>query len=191
MTMPDTASFTTLLKSWKAGDGRAFAKIIEAAHAELERMARGRLRGDNGLVTLAPGELLNEAVVRVMQLPPTLDNSAHFFATMSLLMRSVLVDRARARLAGKRGAGAVNVTWTDSAHGRETMAFDVIALDEALRKLEALDERSSRVLEMACFGGMEREEIAKVMEISVPTVDRDLKFARAWIGKALSPADTR
>jgi RNA polymerase sigma factor (TIGR02999 family) len=120
-----------------------------------------------------------------MESPPKLENRAHFFATMSLLMRSVLVDRARARLAEKRGGGALNVTWTDSEHGQETMALDLLALDEALRKLEALDERSCRVMEMTYFGGLERDEIAKVLSISVPTVDRDLKFARAWISKAL------
>jgi RNA polymerase sigma factor (TIGR02999 family) len=183
--MSEPESLTTLLQAWKAGDGKSFEKVIEAAHDELKRMAAGRLRGDNALVTLMPTELLHEAIVRVMQSPPKLENRAHFFATMSLLMRSVLVDRARARLAEKRGSGAVNVTWTDSGHGQETMGLDVLALDEALRKLEALDERSSRVLEMSCFGGLEREEIARVLGISIPTVDRDLKFARAWISKAL------
>ena len=181
----DTGSLTTLLHAWRDGDGKAFEKVIESAHAELKRMAEGRLRGENALVTLVPTELLHEAIARVMESPPKLENRAHFFATMSLLMRSILVDRARARLAEKRGGGALNVTWTDSAHGQDTMALDVLALDEALRKLEALDERSSRVLEMTYFGGMEREEIARVLAVSVPTVDRDLKFARAWISKAL------
>lgn len=176
---------TQLLQAWREGDGAAFGRVIESAHAELHRMAEGRLRGDNSLVTLVPTELLNEAIVRVMDSPPDLANRAHFFATMSLLMRSVLVDRARARLADKRGAGAVKVTLTESAFGEESAALDLIALDQALRRLEEHDERGCRILEMTYFGGLEREEIARVMQVSVPTVDRDLRFARAWVSKAM------
>src|SRR6187551_4050047 len=101
-TMPeaDPASLTTLLRAWRAGDGAAFEQIIDQAHAELRRMARGRLAGNQ--ITLVPTELLNEAVIKVMQSPPDLANRAHFFATMSLAMRSILVDRARERLAEKR-----------------------------------------------------------------------------------------
>jgi len=184
-TMPeaDPASLTTLLRAWRAGDGAAFEQIIDQAHAELRRMARGRLAGNQ--ITLVPTELLNEAVIKVMQSPPDLANRAHFFATMSLAMRSILVDRARERLAEKRGGGALNVTWTDSAHGEDTMAVDLLALDQAMRKLEALDARSAQILEMAYFGGMEHEEIAKVLGVSLRTVDRDLKFARSWIGKSI------
>jgi RNA polymerase sigma factor (TIGR02999 family) len=185
--MPETgAPLTTFLHAWKEGDREAFDKLIASAHAELKRMAEARLRGENALVTLMPAELLHEAVVRVMESQPALANRSHFFATMSLLMRSVLVDRARARLAEKRGGGALNVTWTDSAHGEEANAVDLLALDEALKKLEALDERGCRILEMTYFGGLSREEIARVLEVSVPTVDRELRFARAWIGKALA-----
>ena len=176
---------TELLDAWRKGDGAAFDRLIAAAHAELHKMAVGRLRGDNALVTLAPTELLHEAIVRVMGAPPDLANRAHFFATMSLLMRSVLVDRARARLADKRGAGAVKVTLTESAFGEESAAIDLLALDQALRQLEAHDARGCRVLEMTYFGGLERDEIARVLEVSVPTVDRDLKFARAWVNKAM------
>lgn len=181
---PETP-LTELLQAWRKGDGAAFDRVIESAHAELHRMAEGRLRGDNALVTLVPTELLNEAIVRVMDSPPDLANRAHFFATMSLLMRSVLVDRARARLADKRGAGAVKVTLTESAFGEESIALDLIALDQALSRLAAHDERGCRILEMTYFGGLERDEIARVMQVSVPTVDRDLKFARAWVNKAM------
>ena len=184
--MSAPGSLTILLHAWKAGDGKAFENVINSMHAELMRMAAGRLRGSNALVSLSPVELLHEAIARVMESPPDVENRAHFLATMSLLMRSVLVDRARERLADKRGGGALNVTWTDSGHGEESVAHDVLALDEALRKLEVLDERSSRVLEMTYFGGMERDEIAKVLAVSVPTVDRDIKFARAWISKCLA-----
>jgi RNA polymerase sigma factor (TIGR02999 family) len=176
---------TELLHAWKKGDGAAFAQVIDAAYEQLRKMAESRLRGDNALVTLVPTELLHEAVIRAMEAVPDLANRAHFFATMSLLMRSVLVDRARARLADKRGGGAVKVTLTESAFGEESIAIDLLALDQALTKLQALDERGCRILEMTYFGGLERDEIARVLRVSVPTVDRDLKFARAWLNKSI------
>jgi RNA polymerase sigma factor (TIGR02999 family) len=179
---------TELLHAWRKGDGAAFEKVFKSAHAQLRKMAGGRLRGENDLVTLFPTELLHEAVVRVMDSPPDLANRAHFFATMSLLMRSVLVDHARARLANKRGAGAVKVVLEEEEHGEESAVFDLLALDQALRRLELLNPRGARIIEMTYFGGLGRDEIAGLLRVSVPTVDRDLKAARAWIDKAMGAA---
>ena len=141
-----------------------------------------RLAVDNSLSTRSH-DLLHEASCG-MDRRPTCQPRA-LLRHDALLMRSVLVDRARARLADKRGGGGVKVTLTESAFGEESVAFDLIALDQALRQLEAHDERGCRILEMTYFGGLDREEIARVMQVSVPTVDRDLKFARAWVNKAM------
>jgi RNA polymerase sigma factor (TIGR02999 family) len=176
---------TELLQSWQRGDAAAFSEVMASAFGELQRMAASRLRGGSGLVTLVPGELVNEAVLRLMETSPSLVNRAHFFATMSLMMRSILVDRARERQADKRGGGAVAVTLTESGFGEESMVLDLLAFDQALQQLKALDERCSRVLEMTCFGGMTREAIAEALAVSVPTVDRDLKFARTWVNRAM------
>jgi RNA polymerase sigma factor (TIGR02999 family) len=149
-------------------------------------MARGRLRGNAGLATMMPTDLLHDALLRVMQNPPDYRNGPHFMATMSLAMRSVLIDHARSKLSDKRGGGAVNVTFTEAEHSEQSSAFAMLALEEALVAFEKLDPRAGKVLHLTYFGGLTREEIAEVLEISVPTVDRELKFGRAWIERAMN-----
>jgi RNA polymerase sigma factor (TIGR02999 family) len=184
--MSDTAiPLTQYLRAWQDGDRQGLERAVEALHAELRRMAASRLRGDGGVVTLTPGDLLNEAILRVMQSPPAFANRAHFRATMSLLMRSVLIDHARERLAQKRGGGAVFMTLTETGIGEDSMDMELLALDQALTQLAALDARGSEVLQLTYFGGLSREEVAEALDVSVPTVDRDLKFGRAWIRKSM------
>lgn len=178
-------TLTSLLHAWRQGDGLAFDKLIENAHAELKKMAAQRMRRENHAVTMATGDLLNDAVMMVMQAPNDFKNRAHFFATMSLNMRTILVSHARARRADKRGGGNMNITFTESEHSEEVVSHDMLALDQALTDLEAVDERGSQVTQLAYFGGLSREQIAVVLSISVATVDRELKFARAWIFDAL------
>lgn len=178
------APLTQLLQAWRNGDAGAFATLVGLVHGELLRMAAARLRtGDGG--TFSRGDLLNAALLRVIESPPEWRNRAHFFATLSLTMRSVLVDHARARLAGKRGGGRERVTWTLSALGEESMAADLLTLDALLRQLEAEDPRAAQILQLTYFAGLQRQELAEVLEISVPTVDRDLRFARAWLTQQL------
>jgi RNA polymerase sigma factor (TIGR02999 family) len=178
------APLTQLLQAWRHGDAGAFATLVGLVHGDLLRMAAARLRtGDGG--TFSRGDLLNSALLRVMESPPEWRNRAHFFATLSLTMRSVLVDHARARLAGKRGGGQERVTWTLSSLGEESMAADLLTLDALLRQLEAEDPRAAQILQLTYFTGLQRQEVAEVLEISVPTVDRDLRFARAWLTQQL------
>lgn len=182
---PRHSNLTTLLHAWRQGDGAAFDKLIEQVYAELKRMAASRLRTSDGVVTLTPTELLHDAVERVMASPADWNDRAHFFATVSLLMRAVLVDHARARLAQKRGGDWLRVTLTEPGVTGDALASDVLAIHEALSQLEVEDERSSDILQLAYFAGLSRTEIADVLKISVPTVDRELRFARAWLGEAL------
>jgi RNA polymerase sigma factor (TIGR02999 family) len=175
---------TEFIARWRAGDGAAFSSLIDATYLHLKEMAAGRLRassGDNQLVTLTSHELLNEAVLRVMSSPLDIKNRGHFFATMSLLMRSIVVDFARAKLADKRNGGQANVTFTESRDGEESLVFDILALDSSLEKLAKTDPRSSNVLHLTYFAGMNPEDIASLLEVSKPTVERDLRFARAWV----------
>jgi RNA polymerase sigma factor (TIGR02999 family) len=181
-------ALTALLVSWRSGDGAAFDRVIESAYQRLKEMAAGRLRGDNVLVTLSPAELLNEAIVRVMESPPDFKSRSHFFATMSLLMRSILVDAARARLTSKRGGGALNVTLNETQMGEDSVICDLLALDQALQQLAALDPRGSEILHLTYFGGMKCEEIATVLDTSQRTVERELRFARAWVSRAMGGA---
>jgi RNA polymerase sigma factor (TIGR02999 family) len=179
-----TRSLTALLAAWRAGDGQALEAVMQTALQQLQSMAAGRMQR-NADLTLTPAELLNEAVIHVMQSSKAFNNRAHFFATMSLHMRTVLVDYARARHAGKRGSGAVHVTLTQSGAAEDAMTFELIALDQALSTLERADARAAEVTHLTYFAGLDREAVAHVLGISVPTVDRDLRYARAWLAERL------
>lgn len=180
-----TPPLTELLQSWQLGDGRAFAQLFERVYIQLKDIAAHRLREVAGAATLTPTELLHEAVLRVVDTPMDWKNRAHFFATMSLLVRSALIDHARARVAIKRGGDALRVTLGEADVGEESSVADLLSLDQALIKLEALDARSSEVLHLTYFAGLDRQQIADVLDVSLSTVDRELKFARAWLGREL------
>lgn len=180
-----TLELTTLLQEWRKGDGAAFAQVVEQVYAQLKRIANQRLREVSGDSTLSPTELLHEAMLRVAESPADWKNRAHFFATMSLVIRSTLVDHARAQAAHKRGGDLLRVTWTDLDVGEESQIAEILALDRVLSELEAIDPRGAGILHLTYFAGLDRAEIANVMGISVPTVDRELRFCRAWLTEAL------
>jgi RNA polymerase sigma factor (TIGR02999 family) len=177
-------AMTVLLQAWKRGDGTAFERVVQAVHGEFLRMAAARLRGHDA-ATLAKGDVVNEAMLRLMAAPSDWQNRAHFFATVSLTMRSVLREHARARLADKRGGGRVQLTLSAATLGEESMAADLLTLDALLDQLGANDPRGAQVLELTYFAGLQRADIAEVLAISVPTVDRELRFARAWLAEQL------
>lgn len=143
-------------------------------------MAAERLRRSGPLI-LTARDVLQEALVGMLEHPVSLKDRAHFFATMSLKMRAVVIDHARARAADKRGGGALQVTLTDAAGGLEQDAFDLLALDEALRRLAADDARGSEILHLSYFAGLTQAEIAELMGLSLRTVERELRFLRAWL----------
>ena len=181
-------SLTTLLHSWRQGSGTAFGTLIDQVYDQLRAIAAQRLHRSGGFATLSPTELIHEALLGVMASPRTFENRVHFFATMSRAVRSLLGDHARARSAGKRGGGLIRVT-LDAGHaelGEGNGIVDLLAIEEALTQLERLDARCGRILHLTCFSGLTREEIAGLLGISVPTVDRDLRFARAWLSRALA-----
>lgn len=186
--MPDPghtlADMTVLLQAWKAGNGEAFARLVQALHGEFLRMAASRLRGHDSS-TLERGDVVNEAMLRLMRSPTDWANREHFFATVALAMRAVLREHARARRADKRGGQRVQLTLTGLQLGEDSMAADVLTLDALLTQLEANDPRSARILEMTYFTGLARADIAEVLDISLATVDRELRFARAWLGEQL------
>ena len=181
-------SLTTLLHAWRAGSGTAFADVMDQVYDQLRAIAANRVNRSGGSVTLSPTELLHEALLKVAPAPMEWHDRAHFFASMSLAIRSVLVDHARARVADKRGGhDRVHVTLTDGiGAGEESVAADLLALEQALTQLEAMDARCGQVLHLTYFGGLEREEVAAILNISVPTVARDLRFSRAWVAKAMA-----
>ncbi len=174
-----------LLQAWREGDGAAFSPLFEQAYGELKRIAAGRVQQVSGDSTLSPTELVHEALLRVIGKDMDWENRAHFFASMSLYMRAVLVDHARARLSDKRGGGLLHLTLGKVEAGEESGMAELLALDAALRELEVLDPRGSAVLHLKFFAGMDRQQIAEVLGVSVQIVDRELRFAKTWLSAQL------
>jgi RNA polymerase sigma-70 factor, ECF subfamily len=177
---------TALLLSWGRGDEAALQQLIPLVHRELHQIARGCLKGERPGHTLQPTALVNEAFLRLVDVRRVdWKNRTHFLAMSARLMRRVLVDFARSRQYQKRGGGALKVS-LDEAHGVSTeRGQDLVALDEALTALSAIDERKARVIEMRFFGGLTVEETAAVLDVSRDTVLRDWRLARAWLMREL------
>lgn len=178
---------TGLLHGWRAGDVVARDRLLEQVYDTLRGMAAARLRRSDNAITLQPTAVVNEAMMRLLGGETDWEDRAHFFSLAALKMRAVLVDHARARAAGKRGGDATMLTLSHAERqAAGTAEYEVLALHQALERLSERDERAARGLEMAYFGGMEQREIACVLGVSVPTVERDLRFARAWLNQQLS-----
>jgi RNA polymerase sigma factor (TIGR02999 family) len=176
---------TTLLQAWREGDGAAFSGLIDRVYAELKIIAARRLAQYGGEITLSSTELLHEALLRVIPGGVDFKNRAHFFATLSLSIRALLIDHARARMSQKRGGGLIRVTWTGADHDASSDIANLLMIEQALTELERLDPRCGQVVHLTYFGGLEQAEIALLLNVSVSSVTRDLRFARDWIAKEL------
>jgi len=183
---------TALLVAWGRGDDAALQQLMPLVHHELHEIARRCMKGERPGHTLQPTALVNEAFVRLVDVRRvSWKNRTHFLAMSARLMRRVLVDFARSRHYQKRGGGAMQVS-LDEAHGISTQrGQDLVALDEALSALSAIDERKARVIEMRFFGGLTAEETADVLDVSRETVLRDWRLARAWLMQELLKSGSR
>lgn len=181
-------SISQLLSAWGDGDPAALEELTPKVYQELHKLARAYLRRGQPNPTLRPTELINEAYIRLLdQSQPTPWKSrAHFFGIAARLMRIILVDRARTNHAAKRGGGAGLVTLTDCDAIAAVRPPDMLEIDQALEQLATVDERKARVIEMRYFGGMDREEVALALGLTVPTVKRDLRLGEAWLRRFLS-----
>jgi RNA polymerase sigma factor (TIGR02999 family) len=185
-------SLTQLLREAKDGDKPAADKLIPLAYAELRRLADSYLRRERPDHTLQPTALVHEAYMRLVgQDQPDYRNRAHFFGVAAQLMRQILVDHARMRNAGKRGGGEAKVTLADAAEASDSRPEAFLDLDRALSKLEEQDPRKARVIEMRFFGGLTAEESAKLLDVSVETVRRDLRLGQAWLQRELAQPSGR
>lgn len=185
---PDSsAQITKLLDNWQQGNQEARDALIPLVYNELRRLARHRLAGQRPDHTLQSAALVNEAYLRLArQVPPHWQNRAHFFGVAAQMMRHILVDYARNRLAAKRGGGAQRLTLeTEFAPARQP-EIDLVALDDALTKLASLDPQQGHLIELRFFGGLSIEETASVMGISPATVKREWATARAWLQRELN-----
>lgn len=176
---------TTLLDAARQGDPQAFRALYEMVYEELRRLA-GKLRQGRGADTLNTTALVHEAFVRLVPYEAAgWENRCHFFRTAAQAMRFVLVDYARKRKAAKRGGHLVAVTFNEHVHAATVQAEGVLALHEALKQLETLDPRQAQIVECRYFAGLTIEDTAQALGISVATVKRDWRSARAWLAQSL------
>ena len=183
------AQVTALLRQWERGDHDALNRIVPLVYAELRGIARRRLAGERSAQSLTPTVLVHDAYLRLMDVRQArFRDRAHFLAMASRVMRRVLIDRARARKAARRGGGVEVVEWDDELVASDAQADALADLDEALTRLEAIDPRQARIVEHRYFGGLRLEETAEVVGVSLATVKRELRFAHAWLAVELGPA---
>jgi RNA polymerase sigma factor (TIGR02999 family) len=177
---------TELLQRWRAGEAEALGEIVPLLYEPLRCLAHQRLRRAPAEVSLNTTGLVHEAYLRFIDTAGvSSDSREHFLALASRVMRGVLVDHARARGAAKRGGGMAAVELQEDSWIAQVDIDRVTELDEALSRLEALDERQARMVEQRYFGGLSLEEIARAMHVSLATVKRDLRSARAWLAADL------
>ena len=181
---------TRLLVEWGDGDEAALARLMPLVYDELRRLARHYMRRERPGHTIQPTALVNEAYLRLVeQTNIRWQNRAHFFGIAAGVMRRVLCDHARARLADKRGGGAVRVSLVEAEARPDEQTTDVLALDEALGELAEVDPRKARVVELRYFGGLSVEETAEVLKVSRSTVLHDWNMAKAWLYKQVQSSD--
>lgn len=184
--MSDEAPITQLLSAWSDGDRAAFGELVPLVYDELRRLANRALRRERQNHTLDPTGLVHEAYMRLSdQNRMEWQSRSQFMAVASQLMRRVLVDHARRRLAGKRDGGERLTLDEGIAASPDERLIDVLMLDQALTRLQTLDERQAKIVELRYFAGLNVEEVSEVLAISTRTVKREWAMARAWLKREL------
>jgi len=183
----DPENITDLLVSYGRGDKESLDKLMPVVYDELRRQAARYLRREQAGHTLQTTALIHEAYVRLVdQRNVQWQNRAHFFGIAAQMMRRILVDHARTKKRAKRGGSDIRVSLDDATVAVKGQDLDVVAVDEALSRLEQIDKQQSRVVELRFFSGLTVEETAEVMGISPATVKRDWSMAKAWLHRELS-----
>ena len=178
---------TALLQAWQGGDAGALDRLLPLVYDELRRVARARLRDERPSHTLQATALVHEAYLRLIGPGAVTPRSrTQLFAMAARLMRQILVDHARKKQALKRGGDATDITLHDTTPGAEIKLVDVLALEEALTELTALDPRLCQVVELKFFAGLTIDETAEALTVSAATVERDWTVAKAWLHQRLS-----
>ncbi len=191
--MKDDAShrISLLLGEWGKGDERAVAELMPLVYDELRRMARSRIRRQEGH-TFQTTDLLHETYLKLAKNDQqNFQNRTHFFSVAATAMRHILVDYARSKQSRKRGGLQEKISLLDNLADKNIESEQVVALDDALKLLAELDQRKSRVVELKYFGGLTNEETAEVLKISVETVKRDWRFARTWLLRELDGTENK
>ena len=183
----DSQSITRLLHEWRSGNQNAAARLMELVYHDLHRMAAREMRRERGEHTLQTTALVHEAFLRLCGGQP-IDwrDRTHFFAVAAQQLRRVLVDHARRVRSEKRGGGNIAATLFDSDGAAWHFDERLLAVDEALSRLETLDPRAAKVIELRFFGGLTETEAAEALDISLATLKRDWDFARSWLATQLA-----
>jgi RNA polymerase sigma factor (TIGR02999 family) len=185
--LPQQSEVTKLLRAWGQGDQAAFARLVPPVYDELHRLAASYLRRQRPGNTLSPTTLIHEAYLRLVdQQDPHFESRAQFFGLAARVIRGILVDYVRRRLACKRGGGASRLTLDEAVEVPDGRGVDLVALDDALSSLATLDPQRSQVVELRYFGGLTIEETAEFLGVSPATVKREWKAAQAWLYREIN-----
>jgi RNA polymerase sigma factor (TIGR02999 family) len=188
-----TNDVTRLHEAWQTGDEQALGRLMECLHNELHRAAHHYMVHERPGHTLQTTALIHEVYLQLVDVRQlNFRNRAHFLALCARLMRRILVDFSRARKSHKRGGGQIQLSMDDvAAEAPAGLSPDLLAIDEALKRLSLVDSRKAKVVELMFFGGLTEEETAGALDVSVETVGRDWKFAKAWLRKELGGGNRR
>jgi len=179
---PSQQNLTELLQEWRKGNRAALERLTSLVYDELRRIAHRYMRRERNEHTLQTTELVHEAYARLLgKQDVDWQNRSHFFGMTAQVMRHILIDHARRRQFAKHGGDVRQVSFDNAAVMTQQRAAELVALDEALMTLEQIDPRKSRVVELRYFGGLSLEETAEVLDVSVMTVRRDWRAAKAWL----------
>ncbi len=185
MRVSDESDITRMLTEVRAGSPEAWGRLVAVVYADLRRMAHRQLSAHADVRTLDTTGLVHECYVRLVERGATADDRAHFFSLAARVMRQVIVDYARERLAEKRGGGVRALPLDDVDETEIKQAERFVAIDEALADLALADERRSRVVECRFFAGLTEEETAAALDLSLRTVQREWQAAREWLAQRL------
>jgi RNA polymerase sigma factor (TIGR02999 family) len=184
---PSSEQITQLLESWSQGDPGAMEKLVPLVYDELHRLARRYMADERPSHTLQTTALVNEAYLRLVDSShANWEGRTHFFGVCAQVMRRILVDWARSRQALKRGGDVSSLDLDEALAAAKQPGSDLVAIDDALKALAAVDPRKSQVVELRFFGGLSVKEAAEVLKVSPETVQRDWKLAKSWLRRELS-----
>jgi RNA polymerase sigma factor (TIGR02999 family) len=187
MDLPSSHEVTSLLKAWSSGDEQALERLTPLVYRQLHQVARRYMAGERSGHTLQTTALVNEVYLRLVDCGRVnWQDRAHFFAMSAQLMRRILIDFARSRDYLKRGGAIPHISLEEAPSVCEEPDVNLVALDDALKALAAVDERKSKVVELKFFDGLNVEETAEVLRVSSDTVMRDWKLAKIWLLRELS-----
>jgi RNA polymerase sigma factor (TIGR02999 family) len=186
----DAEDITSWIREWQEGDAAARDRVFTSLYAQLKRVAAAVLRSESAHDTLQPTALLNDALMKLIQSrPPAAEDRGHFVRIVARAMRQILIDRARRKLAEKRGAGERPLALDDQDVAVDGAPAELVAIDDALSALGALDPRAAAVVELRVFGGLTIDETARALGIHPSAVNREWAHACAWLKSNAFPRD--